>query len=211
MIAQPAVVHVVDDDDSFRTAVARLLGAAGYEVRTYTSSGDYLLKREPGLAGCLLLDLRMPGPSGIDLQQALAKAGEPLPIVFLSGQGDIATSVRAMKAGAVDFLTKPVDQDTLLEAVRDALVRGEHERALREQAQSWQQRYDRLTPREREVLWQVVAGKRSKQIATSLSASERTVKAHRAHIMRKMGATTVAELIRLAERWQTQSVPSTGC
>jgi len=211
VIVQPAVVHVVDDDDSFRTAVARLLGAAGYDVRTYTSSGDYLLKREPGLAGCLLLDLRMPGPSGIDLQQALAKAGEPLPIVFLSGQGDIATSVRAIKAGAVDFLTKPVNKDTLLEAVRDALVRGEHERALRGQAQSWRQRYDRLTPREREVLWQVGAGKRNKQIATSLSASERTVKAHRAHIMRKMGATTVAELIRLAERWQTQSVPSTGC
>jgi len=203
MIEEPGVVHVVDDDDSFRTAVARLLGAAGYEVHTYASAGDYLLACQPGTSGCLLLDLRMPGPSGLDLQQALTRTEDRLPIVFLTAQGDIASSVRAMKSGAIDFLTKPVDKDVLLEAVHNALARGRREQALRDQAHTWQQRYDTLTPREREVLSQVVAGKRNKQIAASLSASERTVKAHRAHIMAKMGATTLAELIRSTERWQS--------
>src|SRR5262245_24530134 len=114
MARQRSVVHVVDDDDSFRTAVGRLLGAAGYDVRTYASSGEYLLERPKSAAGCLLLDLRMPGPSGLDLQQALTREEGALPIVFLSGHGDISASVRAMKAGAVDFLTKPVDKEALL-------------------------------------------------------------------------------------------------
>lgn len=199
-----AIVHVIDDDEAFRVAVSRMLGTAGYRVRTYASAGEYLIQPpSPGVAGCLLLDLRMPGPSGLELQQALARMDSTLPIVFLSGYADVAASVTAMKAGARDFLTKPVDKDALLSAVSGALSQAEQDQAIRRESATWNKKLKDLTPREREVLDQVVAGRRNKQIAASLSASERTVKAHRAHIMEKMGVESVAELVRSSERWQT--------
>jgi FixJ family two-component response regulator len=148
----------------------------------------------------VLLDLMMPGPSGLELQQALAKRREPLPVIFLSGRGDIPTSVQALKAGAVDFLTKPVKRDTLLSALEGALAQDAASRAEREELRALRARYETLTPREREVLAQVVAGKLNKQIAGDIGAAERTVKAHRAQVMEKMRVGSLAELVRVAAR-----------
>jgi RNA polymerase sigma factor (sigma-70 family) len=194
------VIRVVDDDDAFRTAVARLLHAAGYEVRAYASAGDFLLAEENPVPGCVLLDLRMPGPDGLDLQAALARRGAPLPIVFLTAHGDVAASVRAMKGGAEDFLTKPIKRETLLSAIREAIRRDENRREAREQLQDIRRRFEALSPRERSVLDHVVAGRLNKQIASAIGASERTVKAHRARVMSKMGASSVAELVRAIDR-----------
>jgi FixJ family two-component response regulator len=197
------IVHVVDDDDSVRTAVQRLLQAAGYEARGYASAGEFLLGRSDRDApGCVVLDVRMPGPSGLDLQEALARLEVPVPIVFLTGHGDIPTSVRAMKAGAVDFLTKPVSREALLTAVRSALARDTDTRAARARVQAWHSRYSSLTPREREVFAGVVAGKLNKQIAAELGTAERTVKAHRAQVMEKMQVASLAELVHVAEQLQ---------
>jgi FixJ family two-component response regulator len=184
------LIHVVDDDEQMRTALARLLRAEGYEVRAYASAGEFLLAAPKEGSGCLILDLQMPGPSGLDLQQAVS-----LPIVFLTGRGDIASSVRAMKAGAVDFLTKPVEPAVLLRAVAAALERNRSASA-RQEARA---RYESLTARERSVLEQVVAGKANKEIARALGITERTVKMHRAQVMRKMRAASVAELVRTAQ------------
>jgi FixJ family two-component response regulator len=184
-----AVIHVVDDDEDMRTALARLLQAEGYEVRTYASAGDFLLKPPSPGAGCLLLDLQMPGPSGLELQPAVS-----LPVVFLTGRGDVASSVSAMKAGAVDFLTKPVEPAELLKAVRAALERHDSGR-LRRQAEA---RHASLTARERSVFEHVVAGKANKQIARALGITERTVKMHRAQVMAKMQAASLADLVRAA-------------
>jgi FixJ family two-component response regulator len=201
MTERAPVVHVVDDDDSVRTAVVRLLQAAGHEARGYGSAGEFLLGRSDRNApGCVVLDVRMPGPSGLDLQEALARLEVPLPIVFLTGHGDIPMSVRAMKAGAVDFLTKPVSRDALLAAVRTALARDAETRLARERLQSFRTRYETLTPREREVFAGVVAGKLNKQIAGELGTAERTVKAHRAQVMEKMQVASVAELVHVADQ-----------
>jgi FixJ family two-component response regulator len=198
MSGEKAIVHVVDDDESFRTAVTRLLQIAGYETRGYASAGDFLIARPRDAQGCLLLDVSMPGPSGLDLQAALFDHGIDLPIVFLTGHGDVPMSVRAMKSGAVDFLTKPVERDPLLRAVREALARGAaaHESGARRR--SLQARYDCLTPREREVFAGVCMGKLNKQIAADIGVAERTVKAHRAQVLIKMRASNVAELVRAA-------------
>jgi FixJ family two-component response regulator len=194
------IVHVVDDDDSLRRALARLLRAAGFEVRDYASAGAFLLARPPEAPGCLVLDVRMPGPSGLELQAGLARDASPLPVVFLSGHGDVATSVQAMKAGAVDFLTKPVDREALLGAVRRALSRDADERATRARRSALRARYAALTAREREVLAGVVAGRLNKQIAADLGTAERTVKAHRAQVMEKMQVASVAELVHVADQ-----------
>lgn len=194
------VVHVVDDDASFRAAVLRLLRAAGYEARGYGSAAE-LLKANPAQSpGCILLDVRMPESSGLELQRALATTEEALPIVFVSGFGDIPASVQAMKAGAVDFLTKPVQRDALLPAVEDALARDTQARAVRSRLLELRARYDTLTPREADVLAQVVGGKPNKQIASDLGITERTVKAHRAQVMRKMQVLSLADLVRAAEQ-----------
>jgi FixJ family two-component response regulator len=195
-----ATIHVVDDDESLRTALMRLLRAAGYVVRTYASAGDFLLNRPENAPGCLILDVRMPGPSGFELQEAIAKLDESLPIIFLSGHGDIPMSVRAIKAGAIDFLTKPVRRETLLQAVRTALACNAETCAIRELLHSLRSRYESLTPREREVFARVVSGKLNKQIAGELGTCERTVKAHRAHVMEKMQLTSVAELVHAADQ-----------
>lgn len=203
MTKSTAAVYVVDDDESMRKALSRLLGAAGFEVRAYASAGEFLLEPPGDRPGCILLDVRMPGPSGLDLQAALAKLDRALPVVFLTGHGDIPMSVRAMKAGAVDFLTKPVKKTALLSAVESALARDAEKRAARKQLQALRSRYDSLTPRERDVFAQVVAGKLNKQIAADLGATERTVKAHRAHVMQKMQVGSLAELVQVADQLRT--------
>ena len=207
MSTQSTVVHVVDDDGAFRTAISRLLRAAGYEVRTYGSAGDFLLREQDESPGCVLLDLRMPGPNGLDLQTALARRGSPLPIVFLTGHGDVTSSVRAMKAGASDFLEKPVKKEALLGAVRAALARDDAQRAEEEERRTLRRRFESLSAREREVLEQVVAGRLNKQISAQIGISERTVKAHRASCMVKMGVGSVAELARVAERLGRAQAP----
>ena len=200
------IIHVVDDDLSFRTAVTRLLRAAKYEVRGYRSASEFLDSDPCATPGCILLDLRMPGVSGSDLQQSLAHMDEPLPIVFLTGHGDISASVRAMKAGAVDFLTKPVRREALLAAVQNALTLDAKGRAARAVLRELQNRYENLTPREREVLVHVVSGKLNKQIAFDLGTAERTIKAHRASIMEKLGVQSVAELVRIAQKLGIQPI-----
>jgi RNA polymerase sigma factor (sigma-70 family) len=189
-----AVVHVVDDDDSFRTALARLLRSAGYSVKAYRNAGDFLLDGS-GAPGCLILDVQMPGPSGLELQEALARQEHPLPVVFLTGHGGVRESVRAMRHGAVDFLTKPVQRKELLAAVEAALARQRSHAGAAARRREVASRFGTLTPREREVLALVVAGRMNKQIAAALGTSERTVKAHRASIMEKMQVDSLAELV----------------
>ena len=198
------IIHVVDDDLSFRTAVTRLLRAAKYEVRGYASAAEFLDSDSCAAPGCILLDLRMSGASGLDLQQVLAQTEQRLPIIFLTGQGDIPASVSAMKAGAVDFLTKPVSREALLSAVKNALDVDAKGRAARAVLRELRDRYENLTPREREVLVHVVGGKLNKQIASDLGAAERTIKAHRAAIMEKLRVQSLAELVRLAQELDIQ-------
>ena len=193
------MIDVVDDDDSFRSSVARVLEAAGYEVRAYASAGDYLVRPPDDPAGCLLLDLMMPGPSGLELQEALARSEAAPPVVFLSGRGDVKTGAQAMKRGAVDFLTKPVGKDDLLSAVESAIARGARQRAARSKEAEARALYDSLGERERAVLAGVVRGRLNKQIASELGTSERTVKAYRARVLEKMHAESVADLVRSAE------------
>jgi FixJ family two-component response regulator len=190
-------VYLVDDDESVRVSLARLLSAEGYGVSTHPSAEDFLGCHDPGAPGCAIVDLGLPGMDGLEVQQSLRSAGVARPLVFLTGRGDIASSVQAMKAGAIDFLTKPVDPDVLLRAVADAIERDREERREGAQRQSVEHRMASLTPREREVLRQVVAGRLNKQIAGDLGTVEKTVKVHRGRMMKKMGVRAVAELVRL--------------
>lgn len=200
MSADAAVtVHIVDDDDAMRAALARLLSAAGYTTRTSASAGDFLVEAGDPPSGCLLLDLHMPGPDGLALQDTLRRRGVHLPTVFLSGRGDIASSVRALKGGASDFLTKPVQADVLLEALRQALAADAPQRAQRERLRLQSQRLASLSPRERAVLALVVQGTLTRQIADRLGVSERTVKACRAVVMDKLGGATLPDLVRLSD------------
>ncbi len=194
-VAASAVIHVVDDDDAFRAAIARLLRVAGYEVKDYRSAGDYLVDAPPDGPGCLLLDLHMPGPDGLELQEAVLRRGDGLPIIFLTGHGDVRQSVRAMRQGAADFLVKPVNREELLAAIRAALQRQERELSTSRWRRDLAERYATLTPREKQVLEGVVTGALNKQIAALLGTSERTIKAHRAKIMLKMRVDSVAELV----------------
>lgn len=192
------VVHIVDDDAGIRRALARLLGAAGYATRSYGSAGEFLIAEPDARTGCLLLDLHLPGPNGLDLQEALRRQGRSLPVVFLSGRGDIASSVRALKGGASDFLTKPVQGEVLLAAVQAALATDAPQRAERERRQALAQRFGSLNERERAVLSRVVQGWLTKQIAAELGVSERTVKACRAEVMGKLGAASLPDLVRIS-------------
>ena len=193
------LIHVVDDDASMREALLRLLGAAGFEARGYSSTGEFLLQSLPDRLGCLILDMRLPGPSGLELQAALQQQKIMLPIVFLTGHGNVDSSVRAMKAGAVDFLTKPVKRDVLLDAVERALARDATQRAAREETDQLHVRFASLTERQREVFDRIVAGKLNKQIADELGIAERTVKREREQVMAKLDANSAADLGRLAE------------
>ena len=199
MTQSSAIVHVVDDDESFRTALSRLLRAAGYEAREYASATQFLCNGAAGEPGCILLDVRMPGAGGLEMQEALALKGVRLPIVFLTGYADVTTSVRALKAGAVDFLTKPVRKEALLDAVASPLrIAGDrHDKQCR--LQVLRAAHETLTAREREVYEHVVAGKPNKQIGRELGISERTVKAHRGKVMGKMGVGSLVELVRAAD------------
>jgi FixJ family two-component response regulator len=201
MSAAP-LIHVVEDDESLRVALLRLLGAAGFEARGYASAGDFLLQPPPDRPGCLLLDVRLPGPSGLDLQAALRRQGVALPVIFLTGYADVTASVRAMKAGAVDFLAKPVERAALFDALQRALARDAAQRAAREEAERLRARFAALTPRERAIFEGIVAGKPNKRIGDELAIAERTVKLQRAQLMVKLGAGSAAELGRLAERLQ---------
>lgn len=194
------LIHVVDDDAAFRTAIARLLQVCGYRVALY-ESGDRLLQSPPDAEpGCILLDIKMTGVDGLELQDQLAQRGVILPIVFLTGYGDIPTSVRAIKAGAEDFLSKPVSRETLLEAVERALARYEKAHQVRTELAALRALVDTLTPRESQVFALVVRGKLNKQIAYQLGASERTIKAHRHNIMEKLQVASLAEAVSIAER-----------
>jgi FixJ family two-component response regulator len=193
-------VFLVDDDPGVLKSLTRLLRTSGYDSRTYVSAQEFLREHDPAASGCAVLDLAMPGLDGMQLQQALAGQGIARPIIFLTGKGDIPTSVRAMKAGAVDFLTKPVDRNDLLTAIERAKRQEALSREARAQLDSFEAKLASLTPREREVLQHVVAGKLNKQIAADLGTVEKTVKVHRGRMMAKMGARSIVDLVRMVER-----------
>ena len=194
----PPVVSVVDDDQLFLTAVSRLLRASGYSVKTFSSAQQFLTQMDD-VPGCVIVDLQMDGLSGLDLQAALAEKAHACPVIFLTGAGDIATSVRAMRHGAEDFLTKDVPKEQLLDAVERALARDAAQRAERFRLQELRDRFAGLTPREYEVLRHVVRGRMNKQIAADLGITERTVKLHRTAMTTKLRARSVAELMRLVQ------------
>lgn len=192
------IVYVVDDDRSVCTAMSRLLRAAGYTVESYLDPGDFLRGRVlADRPSCLILDLQFPGTTGLEFQRRLEERGEAMPIIFLSGQGDVPSTVRAMKQGAVDFLTKPADPDHVLAAVRQALARDVQERHARTQRIEIRKRWEQLTSREREVCSLVVTGMLNKQIGERLKVTEKTVKVHRSRVMEKMQAASLADLVRM--------------
>ena len=200
MSMQPAVIHVVDDDTSFRTSISRLLKACSFEVVIHKTANDFLDMPPRSDRGCILLDVKMPDLDGFEVQNRLSKLGVNLPIVFLTGHGDIATGVRAIKAGAEDFLPKPVTKADLLDAIRRALLRYDDVHQRNSQLAAFRSLVATLTPREREVFTWVVRGKLNKQIAHEMGTSERTVKAHRQSMMLKLRAKSFAEVVSIAER-----------
>jgi FixJ family two-component response regulator len=204
------IVYVVDDDVSYLRSVSRLIEAAGYSVKAFDSAEKFLDQLSPETRGCLLTDLRMPGLDGLDLQEELGGQASPLPVVFLSAQGDIPTTVQAMRAGAEDFLTKLCPKEKLLDAIRRALERGQRERAARDRLRELQTRFSALTPRELQVLERVVHGKLNKQIAEELGINERTVKLHRTNLTRRLQVQSVAELTRLVEECELFKRPRTA-
>ena len=199
LLEQP-IVFVIDDDDSVRRSLERLLRSVDLDVETFASAQDFLRKPMPDRPACVVLDLRLPGPSGLELQESLIRSGHDVPIVFISGHADVPSSVRAIKAGAVDFLQKPFSDQALLDIIHGALRRDREARRDRAEVASIRVRFDTLTPRERDVLRLVIQGRLNKQIAGDLGISEKTVKFHRGRVMEKTQAGSVAELVRQADR-----------
>lgn len=197
--ADVPAVHVVDDDAGLRTALDSLFRSMGYPTRLYGSAAEFMASGAGDGAGCLVLDIRLPGTSGLDFQQQLVDAGVTMPVILMTGHGDIPMTVRGMKAGAVDFLPKPFREQDMLDAVAAALARDAATRAERSQSDDLRQRFETLSARERDVMGRVATGKMNKQIAFDLGLSEITVKIHRGNAMRKMGARTLADFVRMAE------------
>jgi FixJ family two-component response regulator len=206
--AIPVILYIIDDDPEVRRALARLLRSAGYTTRSFGSASEFLVSGEARFcAGCIILDLAMPGLNGLELQEYLGSSGCHRPIIFLTGNGDISKSVRAMKAGAVNFLTKPVDERELLQAVEEALRVDAAGRAIWSTRHSVSERLATLTRRERQVFGYVVAGRLNKQIAADLGIVEKTIKVHRARMMQKMNAASIVELVHLASLGGVDSWP----
>jgi FixJ family two-component response regulator len=195
-----AMVFVIDDDESIREALRSLIRSVGLSVETFASAHDFLVSKRPDVPACLILDVRMPGLSGLDLQRDLTETNIQIPIIFITGHGDIPMSVRAMKAGAVEFLTKPFRDQDLLDAIQQALERDRHARSQQADSADLRNRYQSLTPRETEVFALVVKGLLNKQIALQLGTSEITVKLHRRQVMEKMQADSLADLVRMSEK-----------
>jgi FixJ family two-component response regulator len=194
------IVYVVDDDAAVREAIKNLLESVGMKVQTFVSGAEFMARAPAEAPSCLILDVRLPGMSGLEFQRELTAAGVEIPIIFITGHGDIPITVQAMKAGAVDFLTKPFREQELLDAIHKALNRDRQRREQTSEVANLRLRYEELTPREREVMALVTQGLLNKQIAAELGASETTVKIHRGQVMRKMGAESLAELVRMADR-----------
>ena len=200
MAAAETIVFVIDDDPSFRRSTKMLIESAGLSVQAFSSAEEFLHGRRPDIPGCLVLDVRLPNLSGLDLQRELAEASLEIPIIFITGHGDIPMTVQAMKAGATEFLTKPFREQDLLDAIHRAIHFDRAARLQRAELEELRGRYHSLTPREREVMTHVVKGMLNKQIAGEIGTAEKTVKVHRGHIMQKMGAKSLADLVRTAER-----------
>ena len=200
MRQEQAVVYIIDDDESVREGVADLLRSVGHMVRSFRSAQEFLDSDRDDLPGCIVLDVRLPGPSGLEFQRTLIRSDIHLPVVFVSGHGDIPMSVRAMKSGAIEFLTKPLHEQQLLDAVQAGIERDRDRRRQANAVVELQQRFRSLTPREREIFTLIVAGRRNKQIAADLALSEMTVKVHRSQITRKMAASSVVDLVRMADK-----------
>jgi FixJ family two-component response regulator len=196
----PAVVFVIDDDPSMRAALEDLVGSVGLQVRAFAAPQDFLQSKRPEAPGCLVLDVRLPGMSGLTFQKELAMRGVTLPVIFITGHGDIPMSVRAMKAGAVEFLTKPFHDQDLLDAIHTAIERDKERRREAVLVAELRERYTTLTERERQIMTLVVIGRANKQVAAALNLSEMTVKVHRGQVMRKMHAGSLPELVRMADR-----------
>jgi FixJ family two-component response regulator len=194
-----ATIVIVDDDPSVRKGLERLIRSLGWETESFGSAQEFLASARIQAPSCLVLDLQLPGLSGLELQKQMTEAGVETPIVFLTGHGDIPASVKAMKAGAIEFLTKPVDEQDLLKAIQEAIERDRRTRQQQADVRDLRDRYESLTSREQEVMQQVVSGLLNKQIAVELKITEDTVKFHRGHIMRKMRARSLADLVRMAE------------
>jgi RNA polymerase sigma factor (sigma-70 family) len=203
-----AVVFIVDDDAAVRRSLENLIRSVGLRAETFASAQEFLCGKRPDAPGCLVLDVRLPGLSGLDLQKRMAEADMEIPIIFITGHGDIPMTVQAMKAGAVGFLTKPFREQELLDAIQQALERDSQAREQRAEIEGLRRRFASLTPREREVMVLVVAGLPNKQIAGELDASETTVKIHRHHVMEKMGAGSLADLVRMADKLRTPTQKS---
>ena len=204
MTAAEAIVYVVDDDSSVRLALANLIRSIGYRVEAFASAQEFLQHQRQDVPSCLVLDVLLPDSSGLELARELGSSEMPLPIIFITGHGTIPMSVQAMKQGAIEFLTKPFQEEDLIAALHDALERDSAARAERRELAELRKRWERLTPRERDVLAHVVAGRLNKQIARELGAAEQTIKVHRGRVMRKLEVNSVADLTRLVERVSTQ-------